>query len=67
MYSKADEIGIQNDLAKLENQIDLAERHATMVGTMWDLKKKKNQPTNQKRNRLIDTREQTGACQSEGG
>ena len=46
MYSKADEIGIQNDLAKLENQIDLAERHATMVGTMWDLKKKRtNQPT----------------------
>ena len=44
MYSKADEIGIQNDLAESEKQIDPAERHAKMISTMWDLKKKKNQP-----------------------
>ena len=66
MYSKADEIGIQNDLAESEKQIDPAERHAKMISTMWDLKKKK-EPTKQNRNRLIDRREQTGACQSEGG
>ena len=45
MYSKADEIGIQNDLAKLEKQIDPAERHAKMISTMWDLKKKRTNQT----------------------
>ena len=50
-------------------QIDPAERHANMISTMWDLKQtnKQKEPTKQNRNRLTDTREQTSACQSEGG
>ena len=63
MYSKADEIGIQNDLAKLENQIDPAERHATMVGTMRDLKKK--EPTNQPKQKQTHRYKRTNWCLSE--